>query len=365
MSDGYTAAMRTWVQAKADRWTRDVDISNGVGARHHVVPAFYLRGFASTSGHLWVRDRNQGTGRAQSHKDLAVRDFYTVINHDGHKDGRMEHLLSILEADTAEVFKRLLTNLRADVPLTVDDRMTLANFVAMQAVRGMRTRRENELLADYHVKMMARGTKREKLLEGLVAVPHPNEHIQLFPMAEPVALHLVQRPVTRVLLDAPLLMTCDEPVLVVNNAHVEHRPECFLTAKQRRVRIRKDRQAHRIGKEIIHIYTTKPSGFPLAEAIILPANPRMALVFGRPDTPARPMVELAGEDAAQFAAEINRRLIDQAFDWVAAHLDHATIRDCELPPVGPVVNVCDGGTPMSRELQKAPWPWRPSVLGRL
>jgi Protein of unknown function (DUF4238) len=209
----YLEHIRAAADARAQEWSDNVDISQGVGARHHVVPAFYLRAFASPGGQLLVRDRENGTFRVQSYKDLAIRDFYTVINDDGEKDASMEQILCMVEDQAAELFQRLLSPFRAPVPLTVDERMTLATFVAMQNVRGLRTRRQTELLANYHLHVVHEGTKLGKKLTGLTAVPHPNEHIRLFSVAEAFATALMRRPVTRITLDAPLLITGDEPVL--------------------------------------------------------------------------------------------------------------------------------------------------------
>ncbi|MEV0274339.1 DUF4238 domain-containing protein [Hamadaea sp. NPDC050747] len=360
----YLERLSVLADARARQWSDNVDISQGVGARHHVVPAFYLRLFASPSGHLLVRDRDNGTFRVQSFKDLAIRDFYTVINNDGEKDASMEQVLCMIENQTAELFQRLLSPFRAAVPLTVDERMTLATFMAMQNVRGLRTRREVELLANYHVHLMHGGTKLGKKLAGLTAVPHPNEHIRLFTASEAFAGALMRRPVTRVTLDAPLLITGDEPVLVVNDDHVHHLPECFRSAKGRRIRLRKNRQAKRETRELVHIYPTKPSGVAVAEMIMLPVGPRSLLVFGPEGSDTDPHIDLAGQDAVDAAEEVNRLVIDQAYSWIAAHVDHDSVRTCPLPPVGPIVNICDGGTRLSRELQAAPSPRMPRILGR-
>jgi hypothetical protein len=152
--------------------------------------------------------------------------------------------------------------------------------------------------------------------------------------------------------------------LVINDDHVQHRPECFLSAKQRRIRQRKDRQARRETREILHIYPTKPSGVAVAEAIVLPAGPKSLLVFGPVGSEVEPHIDLAGQDAAVLAEEMNRRVINQAYSWIAAPVDHPTVRTCELPPVGPIINICDGRTRLSRELQAAPSPRMPSILGR-
>jgi hypothetical protein len=55
-----------------------------------------------------------------------------------------------------------------------------------------------------------------------------------------------QRPLTVVLLDQPLLITGDEPVILnVGTSHVQHRPDCFITQKELS---RGQREGMRMGK---------------------------------------------------------------------------------------------------------------------
>ena len=65
-------------------------------------------------------------------------------------------------------------------------------------------------------------------------------------------------------------------------------------------------------------------------------------------------VRLEGDEATEFADDVNRRMIDQAYMWVASHPDHATFADMEFPPPKPVIQACDGGTAMARALDQPP-----------
>jgi hypothetical protein len=71
-----------------------------------------------------------------------------------------------------------------------------------------------------------------------------------------------------------------------------------------------------------------------------------------------------GAEAVAYAENVNTRLIEQAYEWVAAHPDHPTFRSLLFPPPGPIVPACDGGTKFSRDLDSAPNPRRPELLGR-
>ncbi|MFC1431446.1 DUF4238 domain-containing protein [Streptacidiphilus sp. N1-3] len=55
-----------------------------VGARHHTVPAFYIRRFANRQGQVRVRDRRRPTPGLCKDTDLVVKNFYTFTNLDGH-----------------------------------------------------------------------------------------------------------------------------------------------------------------------------------------------------------------------------------------------------------------------------------------
>lgn len=106
--------------------------------RHHYVPQFYLKGFADADNRV-VTVRLPGNQRfLQSARKAATEiDFYSIP---GHEDGAdvFEKLLSKLEAEAA----RIIARVREGVwPLSVDDRNTLAEFIAVQATRGPELRR--------------------------------------------------------------------------------------------------------------------------------------------------------------------------------------------------------------------------------
>ncbi len=180
----------------ARRWLASSDPSSGVGAKHHTVPAFYLRRFADSGGRLLVRDRP--TGRLLppiTVSKLAVTDFYTVVNKDGTLDGRMEELLGKVEGEAAQLLKLLLSPYRRPGRLTAAKQATLCQFLAFQMVRGPRKRREMELEADYAVKLQAGDQLTEQDLREITAVPHPNEHIRLMgPLSYQIFRCLMPRP---------------------------------------------------------------------------------------------------------------------------------------------------------------------------
>lgn len=108
-------------ERRAREWLASADPSTGVGSKHHTVPAFYLKRFASESKQLSVRDRSTGALSTRSYLDMTIKDFYTFVNADGALDGRLEQMLCQIEGNAARVFGDLLSPFRRSVSLdTVD-----------------------------------------------------------------------------------------------------------------------------------------------------------------------------------------------------------------------------------------------------
>lgn len=109
---------------------------------HHIVPRFYLDGFAE--------DRRIGTVRLPGNKRFvqstksasAVKDFYTISQASDESDV-FEKALAELEGDAAPVFKRLGDG---EWPLNPASREILATFMAVQFLRGPSRRRQIEQL---------------------------------------------------------------------------------------------------------------------------------------------------------------------------------------------------------------------------
>jgi len=366
------------VEAKANSWLAAAPPHEGVGARHHTVPAFYLRYFAD-GDHLLVRRIPNHRPIVCNLHDLAQRDFYTVMTDDPdggppRPDGRIEQVLRIVENNAAQVLGRLRNPLLVRRQVPGDERDDVAQFLAFQLVRGVRKRREVELLAEYHVKRTAGGRAEGDdevptldEIARLRVVPHPNEHLRMFgSVAEQAHTFLRDRPVCVVELDRPLLFTCDEPVLVIGNDVDEgHELECFLTERERR---RRRRRAFAHGqeqvRELVHLVPTRQSGIAVAEEIALPLDPRRLLLLGPLGADGEPYIRITGDAADELAADVTGRLLDQAYLWVAGHPQHATLHETEMPQPGPVLRICDGGSVFAQALNKAPSPRQPARLRR-
>ena len=339
-------------EAAARAWHKSLDHSKQVGARHHIVPRFYLNRF-SRAGTLLVRDRADGSSSLRNVRDLGMKDFYTFINTDDELDGSMEQLLAELEAEASVLFRQLFNPFTRPRPLSPDERTALDTFVAFQMVRGMRNRREIELIADYYAKLQTGHLLSQDDLTKIEIFPDQNEHIGMMgPMSKQVMEVLGDRPTMILTLDKPLLITCDEPVLVIKDdlPSSHHVPTCVDETDQPFPR---DRQ-------IVHVSTTRTRGLATAEEIVFPVDPKTAIVYGpRMAAEGTPLRHLTGQDAVDAAEDILASCLLNSLDWVAAHPDHPTFASVVFPPAEPLLEVCDGGSVMSREMRVAPSRRRP------
>jgi hypothetical protein len=375
MDAGSCSPQARRLSAKADEiaqaWAAGADPSHSLGHRHHLVPVMYLRAFARDD-QLLVRRIPEHRPITCNISDLAQKDFYTVLADDPdggppRPDARIEQALQLVEGPAARVLGLLRNPLLARRRLTDDERDQLAQFLAFQLVRGARLRREIELLADYHAKITATANGYDGTLEDLASlriVSHPNEHMRLLAgSAEQAHRYLRNRPVCVVELDRPLLFTCDEPVLVIDDGSGDqgHRPECFLTERERR---RRRRKAFARGEdqtsELVHFVPTRPSGIAVTQEIALPLDPHRLLLLGPEGADSDPHVRVTGDDADEIAAQITAQVVDQAYLWVAGHPEHPGLRDFDMPEPGPVLRLCDGGSPLSNAFDNAPTPRQPT-----
>jgi len=396
-----------------------------VGSVHHTVPKFYLRRFAKND-QVNVRVPGESNVRRDNIANLGVRDFYTVIvDADGlahmqsamklpsdelvatwregsgpkAPDGRLEDILGVMEARAAEVIGRIIA--APQTPVDQNERFALATFLGFQMARGIRARREIELMGEFYAKTMLRSGPRPKVqrradvaaarragktpargngsgrqrrnagrrklsdaqLADLTIRPEPNQHIlMLADMADRFAVHLFVRPYTLVELDQPLLVTGDEPVVVIGDEEIKHLQTCLLTEKERRRRLERAVLAGREFREHLHLYTTRPQDVDKANMVAIPLDPSRAIVLGLKNTGAPAFVKLTGSRAVAMADDLNGRLAAQAFAWMIAHPGNDAFLTMDLPAPGPLIKICDVESPIAASLNRAPEPRRPIRL---
>ncbi len=121
-------------------WIDTLDPRGRVGRKHHVVPRFLLKRWANTSGQVQVFSRADNGVSVRSIADVAVKDFYTFVDVDGHSNSSYEDLLAKIEESAANCIALLTSPFRSrDIELTTQQRSALDTFVAFQLVRGPRS----------------------------------------------------------------------------------------------------------------------------------------------------------------------------------------------------------------------------------
>lgn len=123
-----------------------------IARKHHTVPQFYLRGFATEDRQIGTVQLPGSRRFVQSTRAASTRtDFYALP---GHEDGQdvFEKGLSRMEGDAAAVIRKITD--KGVWPLSSDDREVLAIFLTVQFLRGPDQRRHME-------QMMALMTRME------------------------------------------------------------------------------------------------------------------------------------------------------------------------------------------------------------
>lgn len=127
---------------------KEVDVVN-TAKRHHTVPQFYLRGFAREDQIGTVRLPGDIRFLQAVRKAASETHFYTV---EGHPEGAdvFEKSLGVIEGEVAQIFQVVEDG---TWPLDTERRMTLACFMALQALRGPEQRRNMEYISAQMARM--------------------------------------------------------------------------------------------------------------------------------------------------------------------------------------------------------------------
>jgi len=225
-----------------------------VAKRHHTVPQFYLRGFARNEQIGTIRlpgDRRfvQSIRRAASETN-----FYAV---DGFKDGTdvFEKVLAKIEGDVATVFEEIENG---RWPLNPESRLRLAQFIALQAIRGPDQRRNMQHLVAQMTRLeigfggrsgVRKWAERKKGIvlteeqaellwdqatrpEGPPISITPIVHIrQIAELLEALLPYVVGRPWSLIRFNKRALITSDSPVALIPHPDDEtSRGVGFMTA---------------------------------------------------------------------------------------------------------------------------------------
>lgn len=208
-----------------------------VAKLHHIVPQFVLRGFADDNQRITtIRLPARHARTTRLNKTAAESRLYSIPDHPHGSDVFEKGLAAGIEAETAVIFKRVLGG---EWPLQGESRDTLAEFLALQSVRGPELPRQmgsmtaelfskamgqagKEAMVEWASQGMRRELRREEVEElwaivvdpGAVTIPYtPSEHIAMMgEVVEPAAAALASRSWELVFFGQDRLITSDAPV---------------------------------------------------------------------------------------------------------------------------------------------------------
>jgi hypothetical protein len=138
------------------------------GPDQHTVPRFFLERFAKDHK-LKAVSRDLVRSTRVSPKSATVEgDFYTLRDADGNPDYKVENALGRLESDAAPALVRLTA--AGGFPPTPKDREVLAEFFAVQAVRGLVARGGLQEIGSRINAEVAKGPPADQIRPGLRAL---------------------------------------------------------------------------------------------------------------------------------------------------------------------------------------------------
>lgn len=208
--------------------------------RHHFIPQFFLKRFATNEQQIAVVPLTGDNRRLTHVSGVAVmKDLYTIINTDFQETVAVERILAEADSEAAAVIARLVGGA---FPPSAEDRASLAIWLALLSVRDPKTRRTLEALFDQTYKMdlslaanpeAARARLRENLereptnaevadlveaandLDSFEVVPHQNDLVKhMLDMALSIYPHLLRRHYVMVRFAEPALVLSDRPLLL-------------------------------------------------------------------------------------------------------------------------------------------------------
>ncbi|TYC95862.1 DUF4238 domain-containing protein [Arthrobacter echini] len=210
--------------------------------RHHTVPNFYLKGFATTGAEPTIGTVGLKDGRrfrSATSNATVWRNFYSIVGHPAGEDV-FEQALSEIEGKAAGVIRQVAEGVW---PLPTEEREILATFIAFQFLRGPDTRAslsqmESGLARVMFTAMGKEGLTREfermgkevdeetldKLLvqaadpDGLKMQTTPLGHIvQILELVPSILPFIIGRPWLLYRFERKTLLTCDTPVSLIRN----------------------------------------------------------------------------------------------------------------------------------------------------
>lgn len=309
-----------------------------VSRKHHTVPQFYLKGFATASRQIGTvqlpgtKRFVQSTSKASAHTD-----FYAVPGHEEGPDA-FEKSLSRVEGEAARVIRRIIEE--HVWPLSPEDRELLAAFLTLQFLRGPEQRRHMEETSALVTRMeigyggkanVAAWVKRKHGLSiseeeaeriwdeatqlggppiRLAPIGHINQILQLTPK---LVRYFMFRPWMLYRFSARSLLTCDTPVSLIPHVNSQSGHADAM-------------------EEGVGLMTAWGITFPLTRKIgLLLGNPEE--FFGNVDAEevATGRFDITQAPSTAMANLFNDAAIDNARQWIFHHPEDAHLVPDDLP----------------------------------
>jgi Protein of unknown function (DUF4238) len=134
---------------------RPQPLARGDPRLYHYIPQWFLRRFADENDRLvrvTLREPGRPSPPTAVRNVAAIRDFYTVEDDVVGPTVDLERALANLDGEGVKPIERLATASPWFFPPSTVDRALIARFVALQAVRGPKRRRQLEAMADFIAK---------------------------------------------------------------------------------------------------------------------------------------------------------------------------------------------------------------------
>lgn len=316
-----------------------------VARKHHTVPQFYLKGFATKARQPQIGtvqlpgDKRfvQSTSKASTHTD-----FYAIP---GHEEGQdvFEKDLSRMEGEAATVIRKI-TEERV-WPLPPDDRELLAAFLTLQFLRGPEQRRHMEETMAITTRMeigyggkanVAKWAKRKHGItvseeqaariwneatrpEGPPIQLAPTGHInQILELTPKLARYFLFRPWVLYRFSARSLLTCDTPISLIPH--------------QQSTMADEDGLDEGVLEQGVGLMTAWGITFPLTRKIgLLLASPKEFIGHVTGDEVATGRFDLAHAPSTAAANLFNDATIRNARQWIFHHPDDTHLVPEDLP----------------------------------
>lgn len=312
-----------------------------MATRHHLVPQFYLRNFADSSGRLTLvsRDDPSRAHRTSVRKAAAETGFYRIEPEDLEREEdratfdpeSVEAGLSGLETAMAPVIRKLAEG-RWDT-FGQEDWYRLIQFTAVQTVRGHRWRDDFAALATQAARIHVLEHLDERQVRARLAEQgEPSSPADVAFFIEGLTTTRFPR-----LVPPQAVLVQESLKMALGNPETEELGLGQFLATKRLELIPTERTAVLTGDEPVCWWSpgSAPIGYATAQVVWLPISPRLIVQFREPDFDlGRHGFPGSGshENGDELANEVNRLVAAQAERWIIHHPEDKPLAHVVLPP---------------------------------